>query len=163
MAECPDALQEFESLFVVERVLTTLQVFKGHKELALNCSRFISKLSPYEEICAKLTDRDTLDLLVELVTTYGVSSDPILERVLFILANVVCTQPIAREVLTDSHDIHELIFTKVIKGHAENREMVKKGYRLLANLALESSHESVAGAAAEVISNILDDALDEND
>jgi hypothetical protein len=67
LADSQESLAEFASLFVLERVVATMGLFKGHKELALNCSRFISKLSPHEEVCAKLTDADTLTLLVELM------------------------------------------------------------------------------------------------
>ena len=88
IADSHEALSEFESLFVVERVLATLALFKGHQELALNCSRFISKVSPYEAICFKLAERDTLDLLIELIKLY-LDDDAILERVLFVLANIV--------------------------------------------------------------------------
>ena len=113
MADSHEALPEFESLFVVERVMATLAIFKGHQELALNCSRFISKVSPYEAICFKLAERDTLDLLIELIRLY-IDDAQILERVLFVLANIVAKQPLARDILNEDLVVADVIIHQVI-------------------------------------------------
>jgi hypothetical protein len=67
-------------------------VFKGHKELMLNISRILSKLSSdYQCSLEILKSQEYLslgDIMVDLSKNHGIAADAFVVRVAFVLGNL---------------------------------------------------------------------------
>ena len=90
--------------------------------------------------------------MLELVKVYS-GNEQIVERVLFILANIVATQQLAREILIEELDAVDQIYNFI--HPLTNIELLKKGFRLLANFALQTDPQFLAQTFSGVVNKLL--------
>mmetsp|Transcript_22082 Transcript_22082/g.21282 ORF Transcript_22082/g.21282 Transcript_22082/m.21282 type:complete len:146 (+) Transcript_22082:1415-1852(+) len=72
---------------ILPKVINLLQKFKGHKELALNISRLMSKVSLDPSCAATMIDIPSLGLLLDAMEQYQDNST-ILIRIAFAMGNL---------------------------------------------------------------------------
>ena len=73
-----------------------LETFKGSKELMLNISRILSKISSDTECSKAIISTKKLDFLVSLIDDFQAFT-PFLVRISFVLANLTTYSDEARE------------------------------------------------------------------
>jgi hypothetical protein len=94
---------------VVPKLLSVLEQFKGHKELMLNVSRILSKISMDNECSRAIIQSKKLDLLVDLISEWQTYTAFVV-RITFVLANLTTYFEEAREQIGVSDQV-----TKIIK------------------------------------------------
>jgi hypothetical protein len=81
---------------VIPKLLQVLESFKGSKELMLNISRILSKVSSDPECSKAIIGSKKLDFLVSLVDE-NQNFTPFLVRIAFVLANLTTYSEDARD------------------------------------------------------------------
>ncbi len=81
---------------MISKLVETLEKFRGHKELMLNISRILSKVSLDPDCSLQIIKTNRLGFMVDLIKEYhGFTS--FLIRIAFILANLTTFFDDARE------------------------------------------------------------------
>ncbi len=89
-------MSRFSKSKVIPKLIQVLEQFKGHKELMLNVSRILSKVSSDSECSKSLIQTGKLNFLAELISEWE-SLNSFIVRIGFVLANLTTTFDEARE------------------------------------------------------------------
>ena len=81
---------------VIPKLFNVLEQFKGHKELMLNVSRILSKISLDNECSKVIISTKKLVSLVDMISEYQTFT-PFVVRIAFVLANLTTYFEEARE------------------------------------------------------------------
>ena len=87
LANDDTSYEQVSSHLVIPKLLSILEKFKGHKELMLNVSRILSKVSMDSECSMQIIQTKKLGFLIELMSDYQAFTS-FLIRVAFVLANL---------------------------------------------------------------------------
>lgn len=98
LANDDDSYQRVCKNKVIPKLLQVLENFKGSKELMLNISRILSKVSQDTECSKAIISTKKLDFLVALIDEFQ-SFTPFLVRIAFVLANLTTFSEEARDQL----------------------------------------------------------------
>jgi ribonuclease D len=96
LANDDDSYQRVCKNKLIPKLLQVLESFKGSKELMLNISRILSKVSSDPECSKAIISTKKLDFLVALMSDFQ-SYTPFLVRIAFVLANLTTYSEEARE------------------------------------------------------------------
>ena len=91
--------QQVCSTNVISKLIEVLEKFKGHKELMLNVSRILSKVSLDADCSMQIIKTNRLGFMLDLVLEYQTFTS-FLIRIAFILANLTTYFDEAREQIT---------------------------------------------------------------
>ena len=91
-----ESYQRFCKNKVIPKLLSILEQFKGHKELMLNVSRILSKVSQDSDCARAIISTNKLEFLTSLISEYQPYTAFVV-RVSFVLANLTTYFDEARE------------------------------------------------------------------
>jgi hypothetical protein len=89
-------MSRFSKSKVIPKLIQVLEQFKGHKELMLNVSRILSKVSSDSECSKSLIQTGKLNFLADLISEME-SLNSFIVRIGFVLANLTTFFDEARE------------------------------------------------------------------
>ena len=91
-----DSMSRFSKSKVIPKLIQVLEQFKGHKELMLNVSRILSKVSSDIDCSKSLIQTNKLSFLADTIAEWE-SHHSFIVRISFVLANLTTYFDEARE------------------------------------------------------------------
>ena len=95
-----DSMSRFSKSKVIPKLIQVLEQFKGHKELMLNVSRILSKVSSDSECSKSLIQTNKLNFLADMIAEWE-QHNSFIVRIAFVLANLTTFFDEAREQVSE--------------------------------------------------------------
>ena len=154
---------------VVPKLLSVLDLFRGHKELMLNVSRILSKVSMDSDCSKAIIATDKLEFLNGLITEFQTYTAFVV-RIAFVLANLTTYFDEAREQLGTAAEIRRILQVSVVYFEREEagaeqqvsvggniEDTLVKLIRLVANICTDEQYIEavIEGCGKELLGQFM--------
>ena len=110
---------------VIIKLITILEQFKGHKELMLNVSRILSKISMDNECSKAIISTGKLQVLTDMISEWQTYTSFVV-RIAFVLANLTTYFEEAREQLGTAEQVRKILQISIIYFEKEESDEAKR-------------------------------------